>query len=193
MPVSTIEQIAGWLREAGEAGRRVAVAGSGRNVGTTYAAIALARALAQTASVVVVDLAWNAPNLSVVSTEPQAPGMAELLHGQASFGEIIARDRFSDVHLIATGTVAGEGASLAASPTLPDAIAALAQSYDHVVIDMGAVPEAAPEYVAALAARAVLVTPDAGSAAARSAHARLAAAGFGEVSVLLGVPEAAAA
>ena len=146
MPVSSVEQIAATLRQAGDAGRRVVVAGSGRNVGTTYAAIALARALAQSGNVILIDLAWNAPNLSVVSTDPQAPGMAELLRGQTSFGEIITRDQFSNVHLIATGNVAGEGASLAASQMLPGAIEALAQSYDHVVLDVGAVTDVAPEY-----------------------------------------------
>jgi uncharacterized protein involved in exopolysaccharide biosynthesis/Mrp family chromosome partitioning ATPase len=193
MPVSTVEQIAGWLRQAGEAGRRVAVAGSGRNVGTTYAAISLARTLAQQGNVVLVDLAWNAPNLSVISTDPNAPGMADLLRGATSFGEIITRDQFSNVHLIATGNVAGEGAVLAASPLLPTAIEALSQSYDHVVIDIGAVQEVAAEYLAPLSGRAVLVAPDATGAASRAARDRLTAAGFADVSVLLGGAAVAAA
>ena len=192
LPISSVEQIAATLRQAGDAGRRVVVAGTGRNVGTTYAAIALARALAQSGDVILIDLAWNAPNLSVVSTDPQASGMAELLRGQASFGEIITRDQFSNVHLIATGNVAGEGPSLAASPMLPGAIEALAQSYDHVVLDVGAVPEVAPEYFTPLAGRAVLVAPDAAALAGRSARDRLVSAGF-DVSVLLGGAEAAAA
>jgi succinoglycan biosynthesis transport protein ExoP len=193
MPVGSVEQVAAALRQAGDAGRRVVVAGSGRNVGTTYAAIALARALAQSGNVILIDLAWNAPNLSVVSTDPQAPGMAELLRGQTSFGEIITRDQFSNVHLIATGNVAGEGASLAASQMLPGAIEALAQSYDHVVLDVGAVTDVAPEYFAALAGRAVLVAPDAAAMAGRSARDRLVSSGFADVSVLLGGAEAAAA
>jgi polysaccharide biosynthesis transport protein len=193
MPVSSIGQIAGALRHAGDAGRRVVVAGSGRNVGTTYAAIALARALAQSGNVILIDLAWSAPNLSVVSTDPQAPGMAELLRGQTSFGEIITRDQFSNVHLISTGNVAGEGASLAASPMLPGAIEALAQSYDHIVLDVGAVTDVAPEYFAPLAGRAVLVAPDATALAGRSARDRLISAGFADVSALLGRAEAAAA
>ena len=193
MPAQSVEQIAAALRQAGDGGRRVVVAGSGRNVGTTYAAIALARALAQSGHVILIDLAWNAPNLSVVSTDPQAAGMAELLRGQTSFGEIITRDQFSNVHLIATGNVAGEGASLVASPMLPGAIEALAQSYDHVVLDVGAVTEVAPEYFTPLAARAVLVAPDAAALAGRSARDRLVSAGFGDVSVLVGRAEAAAA
>ena len=192
MPVSSIEQIAGWLRQAGEAGRRVAVAGSGRNVGTTYAAISLARALAQGGNVVLVDLALNAPNLSVISTDPQAPGIAELLRGQVSFGDIITRDQFSNVHLIATGNVAGEGAALAASPMLPSAIEALGAELRSRRASMSApLPDVAAERFTPLSARAVLVAPTPAAPAARAARERLMAAGFADVSVLLGGAEAA--
>ena len=193
MPASSIEQIAAWLKQSGEAGKRVAVAGSGRNVGTTYAAISLARALAAQGSAVLVDLAFNAPNLSVLSTDPSAPGMAELLRGQVSFGDIITRDQYSNVHLVATGNVAGDAMGLASAPMLASAIDALAQSYDFVVIDVGAVPEIAAERLTPLAARAVLVAPDAASPAARSARERLLAAGFPDVSLTLGAANVAAA
>jgi Mrp family chromosome partitioning ATPase/capsule polysaccharide export protein KpsE/RkpR len=193
MPAISIEQIANWLLQAGEAGKRVAVAGSGRNVGTTYAAISLARALAAQGSVVLVDLAFNAPNLSVISSDPQAPGMAELLRGQVSFGDIISRDQYSNVHLVSTGNVAGDAMGLSAAPMLPSAIDALAQSYDHVVVDVGAVPELAAERIAPIASRAVLVAPDAASPAARSARERLLAAGLADVSVTPGAPNVVAA
>jgi uncharacterized protein involved in exopolysaccharide biosynthesis/Mrp family chromosome partitioning ATPase len=193
MPAISIEQIAGWLLQAGEAGKRVAVAGSGRNVGTTYAAISLARALAAQGSVVLVDLAFNAPNLSVISSDPQAPGIAELLRGQVSFGDIISRDQYSSVHLIATGNVSGDAMGLSSAPMLPSLIEALAQSYDHVVVDVGAVPELAAERIAPLASRAVLVAPDAASPAARSARERLLAAGLADVSVTPGAPNVVAA
>jgi uncharacterized protein involved in exopolysaccharide biosynthesis/Mrp family chromosome partitioning ATPase len=193
MPASSIEQIAVWLKQSGEAGKRVAVAGSGRNVGTTYAAISLARALATNASVVLVDLAFNAPNLSVLSTDPNAPGMAELLRGQVSFAGVITRDQYSNVHLVTTGNVAGDAMGLSAAPMLASAIDALAQSYDFVVIDAGAVPEIAAERLAPLAVRAVLVSPDAASPAARSARERLLAAGFPDVSLALGAAGVAAA
>jgi uncharacterized protein involved in exopolysaccharide biosynthesis/Mrp family chromosome partitioning ATPase len=193
LPVSTIDQLAASLRQAGPAGRRVGVVGSGRNVGTTYAAISLARALAQQASVVLVDLAFSAPNLSVISTDPQAPGIADLVRGAASFGDIITRDQYSNVHLVATGNVAGDAAALAASPMLHSAINALGQSYDFVVIDLGAVTDLAAEHAAALSGRGVLVTPDVASPAARTACERLMAAGFGDMGVLLGGAEVAAA
>src|SRR5450756_180777 len=84
LAVSMVEQIAQSLRQAGDGGRRVTVVGAMRNVGTTYAAISLARALANDANVVLVDLAFGAPNLSIISTDPKAPGIAELVRGTAS-------------------------------------------------------------------------------------------------------------
>jgi uncharacterized protein involved in exopolysaccharide biosynthesis/Mrp family chromosome partitioning ATPase len=193
VPVSTVEQLAYSLRQAGEAGRRVAIAGSQRNAGTTYAAITLARALAKDANVVLVDFAFGAPNLSVISTDPNAPGIAELVRGAASFGDVITRDQFSNVHLVATGNVGQDGPALAASPMLATVIEALAQSYNYVVIDAGAVPEVAIERLAPLVQRMVLVAADPADAATRAARERLAMAGRGDITLLAGAAQAAAA
>jgi tyrosine-protein kinase Etk/Wzc len=193
MPVSTIEQIADELRRAGDAGRRVTVIGTMRNVGTTFVAITLARVLADDASVVLVDLAFAAPNLSVISTEPSAPGIAELVHGEASFADIIMRDQYSRVHLVAAGHIGDDGAALAASPMLATAIEALVRSYDHVVIDAGAATDVAIERLVPLAPRAVLVSLDPTAPATRAAGERMMTAGFAEVSVLAGGSQAAAA
>ncbi|MGI8525280.1 MAG: hypothetical protein ACR2K5_03730 [Pseudolabrys sp.] len=167
--------------------------GTGRNAGTTYAAISLARALANGSNVILVDLAFASPNLSVISSDPQAPGIAELLRGAASFGEIITRDQFSHVHLIATGNAGGEGAALAASPNLTTAIEALLRSYDYVVIDMGAASDNAPYNFAALAPRAVLVSADPAAAATRATAQQLMTSGFSDVTLLAGGVQAAAA
>ncbi|HVV60497.1 MAG TPA: exopolysaccharide transport family protein [Pseudolabrys sp.] len=192
-PMGTIDQVAAALRQAGDSARRIAVAGAARNVGTTFSAIALARVLAKDGPVVLVDLAFGAPNLSVVSTDPQAPGIAELIGGTASFGDVITRDQFSDVHIIATGEVGADAQALAASPSLAEAIEALTRSYARVVLDIGAVDEAAVEYLAPLAQRAVLVAADATSPATRSARERMSQAGFSSVSLLRGGAQAAAA
>jgi uncharacterized protein involved in exopolysaccharide biosynthesis/Mrp family chromosome partitioning ATPase len=193
LPVGTIEQLAYSLRQAGEAGRRVAIAGSQRNAGTTYAAITLARTLAKEANVVLVDMAFGAPNLSVISTDPNAPGIAELARGAASFGDVITRDQFSNLHLVATGNVGADGPALAASPMLATVIEALAQSYNYVVIDAGAVPEVAIERLASLAQRLVLVAADPADAATKAARERLAMAGRGDITLLAGAAQAAAA
>ncbi len=191
--VSTVEQIAQSLRQAGDAGRRVTVVGAARNAGTTFAAISLARALASNANVVLVDLAFGAPNLSIISTDPKAPGIAELVRGTASFGDVITRDQYSPVHLVATGHVGHDGPALAASPMLATAIEALVRSYDHVVIDVGSASDIAVERFAALATRAVLVAADPANPATRAARERLTMAGFADVMLLSGAPQVAAA
>jgi len=190
---SKIEQIAHSLRQAGDAGRRVTVAGTVRNAGTTYAAISLARVLAKEANVVLVDCAFGAPNLSVISTEPNAPGLAELIRGAASFGDIVTRDQYSNVHLIATGNVGNDAVALAASPMLSTVIEALLHSYDHVVIDVGSVPDVAVERFVALAPRVVLVAADPKAPATRAVRDHLIAVGFGEVQLIAGGAQAAAA
>ena len=193
LAVSTVEQVARSLRQGGDTGRRVTVVGTARNVGTTYAAITLARALAQEANVIMVDLAFGAPNLSVISTDPNAPGIAELVRGTASFGDIITRDQYSNVHLIATGAVGNDGAALAASPMLATVIEALVRSYDHVIIDVGSAAEIAVERFAPLAQRAVLVASDPANPATRAARERLMMAGFADVALLAGAGQVAAA
>ena len=193
LPVSSIDQIARSLRQSGDAGRRVTVVGGARNVGTTYAAITLARALAREANVVLVDLAFGAPNLSVISTDPNAPGIAELVAGAASFGDIITRDQYSNVHLIATGNVGGNAMALAASPMLPAIVEALGQSYEHVVLDIGAANEVQVERFAPMAQRVVLVASDPAHAGTRAVRERLMHAGFGDVMLLAGVQQPVAA
>ena len=193
LPVSSIEQMAQNLRQSGEAGRRVAVIGNARNAGTTYAAIALARALAQQGSVVLVDLAFGAPNLSVVSTDPNAPGIAELVRGTASFGDIITRDQFSAVHIVATGNVGADAAALMLSPMIATVIEALAQSYNHVVIDAGSAADVAVERFTPLTRRVVLVAANPADPATRAAQERLMMAGFADVTLVAGATNSVAA
>jgi len=153
----------------------------------------LARTLAREANVVLVDLAFGAPNLSVISTDPNAPGIAELVAGAASFGDVITRDQYSNVHLIATGNVGGNAMALAASPMLPAIVEALGQSYEHVVLDIGAADEVQVERFAPMAQRAVLVASDPANPGTRAVRERLMHAGFGDVMLLAGVQQPVAA
>jgi len=129
----------------------------------------------------------------VISTDPNAPGLAELIRGQANFGDIITQDQYSRVHLVATGAVGADGPALAASPMLPTVIEALARSYDHVVLDIGSAADVAVERFAPLAGHAVLVAADPAHPGARAARDRLMMAGFGDVSLVVGATQAAAA
>jgi polysaccharide biosynthesis transport protein len=184
----SIEGIAAALRQSGEGGRSIAVVGSARNVGTTLTAIALARTLARTARVVLVDLAFSSPNIDVISNDPAAPGIAELVRGQASFGDVITRDRGSRAHLVTAGQIGGDAASLLQSQMLWAAVGALAQSYDYLVLDAGAQPQVALQSVAATAPYAVLVGGDTAANAMTALAGQLQSAGFAEVTILSGPP-----
>ena len=185
---AALERLARELGEAGEGGRRITVIGAGRNAGTTMMAIALARSLAARSRVVLVECALASPNLSVIASDPRAPGLSELVQGTASFGQIITRDRHSRAHLILAGRVAIDGAALMQSERLSIAIEALARSYDHVIIDAGAAADLPLDRFASLAPRAVLVATDLGNAAAAVMREHLLEAGFVNVSVVADAP-----
>ena len=84
-----------------------------------------------------VDLALGSPNVNVISDQPNAPGIADLVHGTASFGDIITRDRASRLHLVAAGQIGGDANTLIYSPLLAAAVGALAQTYDCLVVVAG--------------------------------------------------------
>lgn len=189
VPTEAIEGLAAALGTAGDSGRRVAVVGARRNMGTTLAAISLARALAKQGRAVLVDLALESPNLSVIASDANAPGLSELVQGSVSFGQIITRDRYSRVHLITVGHGDVSGSAILSSQRLAITLEALARSYDYVVLDAGALPAIAPEQFARLAPRAILVADDIDGPATESARERLLSAGFPNVSVLASAPD----
>lgn len=182
-----IATLANALATMGESGRCIVLFGIGRNVGTTHAALELARALAAKGRrVVLADLALNAPNLSVMSVDPQAPGFAELARGLASFGDVVTRDKFSRIHLVSTGQVAGEASAVLASPRVRITLEALARAYDHLVIDGGAMAETSVAFFAGIAPRAVLVTKEISAPETHVARDQLIAAGFADVVAIQG-------
>ena len=190
---SAIDEYARSLREAGEGGRRLAVLGVSRSAGTTLTAVTLARALGREARVVLIDLSVGNPGIAAISSDPHARGIADVVRGSASFGDVITRDKLSRIHLIAAGEVGADGAVLTASPRLAMMVEALARTYDHVIIDAGSTFEAPVERLHRLAPRAVLVATEQMSGPTRMARERLATVGYGEVAVLDGAASTAAA
>ena len=186
--LAPVDETAAALRRAGEGGRRVAVIGSARDVGTTRTAIALARVLARRSRVVLVDLAFNSPNIDVFSNDPSAPGIADLARGAASFSDIITRDKHSRVHLVAAGQIEGDAAELLESYVLLSAVDALGQSYEYLVIDAGSQSDIAIGPIAQLAARAVLVAGEASEHSSADLRDQLLSTGFADVTVLTGPP-----
>jgi uncharacterized protein involved in exopolysaccharide biosynthesis/Mrp family chromosome partitioning ATPase len=181
--LSEIEQLAGDLRGAGEAAHKVTILGTASGESITLTALTLARLIARDARVVVVDLSASSPTISAVSVDPAAPGLAELMQGEASFSQIITKDRLSRVHLVSAGRP-GFDHALLQSPRLGLAIDALLRVYDHVLLDAGTASDLPAELLTAQA-RAVVV-PDASMAAdARKLMCdQLTAVGFSEVTML---------
>ncbi len=190
LPPPSIDDVAAAVQSGGGARSRIAVIGSARNVGTTLTSIALARLLSRTARVVLVDLAFASPNVDVISNDPVAPGIVDLVRGTASFGDIITRDRGSRAHLVGAGQVGNDIAGVMRSQMLWSAVGALAQSYDYLVLDAGAMTDIDLASAAAIAPYAVLVGGDTPAATLEAAVTELQSAGFTDLSVLSGPPPA---
>jgi tyrosine-protein kinase Etk/Wzc len=164
--------------------RRIAVFGAAPGMNASQTAIKLARALAEQSRVILVGLASGETAIRAVSNEPSADGLAELAHGMASFRDIITKDRLSPLHLIAPGHASTDRLAILSARGIVTSFDALAQSYDHVVVDAGAVAGAGIDLVAEIAPHAVLVAETAASAA--SARERLLSGGIVDVTTLLG-------
>jgi Mrp family chromosome partitioning ATPase len=138
--------------------------------------------------VVLVDLALEAPNVAAVASEAGRPGIIELVNEATTFGEAITRDRYSRAHLITAGRAVGNTSAIIGSQRLVLTLEALARSYDHVVIDAGALPNLSAERFAELAPRAVLIVNGLDDPATPLARERLLAAGFSSISFLVSAP-----
>ena len=180
---SEIEQLAEVLVEAGAAARKVTVLGTASSDSITWTALTLARLMARHAKVVVVDLAASSPTLTMTSVDPVAPGLAELMQGEASFAQIITKDRLSRVHLVSAGRPGFDRAQLQ-SPRLTLAIDALLRVYNHVLLDAGAASDLPAELLTSQA-RAVVVPEESMTQDARSLMCdQLRTVGFSEVTML---------
>ena len=181
--IGEIERVADALVGAGSAARKVTVLGTASGEGITLTALTLARLMAQQAKIVVVDLVASSPMMTAASADPVAPGLAELMQGEASFAQIITRDRLSRVHLVSAGRPGFDRAQLQ-SPRMILAIDALLRVYDHVLLDAGAASDLPAELLTSQA-RAVVV-PEASMASEARAQMcdQLRAVGFSEVTML---------
>lgn len=178
-----IGQLAESLIAAGAGAKKVTVLGTASGDAITLSTLTLARHLARDARVVVVDLAASSPTIAAVSVDSTAPGLAELMQGQASFAQVITRDKLSRLHLVMAGRP-GFDRSLLQSPRVTLAIDALLRAYDHVIVDAGSAEDLPAELLTANA-RAVVV-PDASmeSDARALMCEQLKAVGFSEVTML---------
>jgi Mrp family chromosome partitioning ATPase len=150
---------------------------------TTAPALRLARALANDAKVVLVSLVPDAVAREALGLEANSTGLADVVRGAVSFGQVIRRDKGSRVHLVAFGRPDVGIDAILDSRRFLTMIGALAKAYDHVVVDAGD-PGSRTRRLAAIAPRGVLVaSPDAQREAA-SASRMLAGAGFADIAVM---------
>jgi succinoglycan biosynthesis transport protein ExoP len=180
---SEVEQLADRLLAAGEAARKVTILGTASSESITLTALTIGRLIARSARVVVVDLAATSPTISALSVDPNAPGLAELMQGEASFTQVITRDRLSRTHLVSSGRP-GSDRTLLQSPRLGLAIDALLKVYDHVLLDAGSASDL-PAELLTTQARAVVVPNASMAAEARNLMCdQLKAVGFSHVTML---------
>ncbi len=181
--LDAIAHLADDLRGAGETARKVTILGTAPNEKIALTALTLARLLARQTRVVVVDLSGSSLTMSAASVGPTAPGLAELMLGEASFSQVITKDRLSRVHLVNSGRP-GSDRTLLQSPRLMLAIDALLRVYDHVLLDAGATSDLPAELLTAQA-RAVMVPDTSMTADARNLMCdQLREAGFIDVAML---------
>ena len=189
MPLARVEStIARSLRQAGDAGRRVTVVGTARNVGTTYAAITLGpRAGARGQCGAGRSRVRRAKSVGDLDRSERA---RHCRTGRAARPRSATSSRATSIRACISSRPA---MSAATPPRLPPrrcwrrSIEALAQSYDHVVIDIGSAAEMCrSSALRRWRTRAVLVAADPASAATRAVRDRLMHAGFGEVTAARG-------
>ena len=114
---------------------------------------------------------------------PNAPGLAELMQGEASFAQVITKDRLSRVHLVSSGRP-GSNRALLQSPRLTLAIDALLKVYDHVLLDAGSASDLPADLLTGQAQAIVVPDVAMGADARRTMRDQLKAVGFGEVTML---------
>ena len=178
-----VEQLARELCAAGDAARKIVVLGTAPGAIITLTALTLARLMARDARVAVVDLAGFASTISAISIDQSAPGLAEVIKGEASFSEIITKDRLSRVHLVTAGRP-GFDRSLLQSPRLALALDALLRVYDHVLVDAGAASDLPAELLTSNGRAVVVPDPSLEAAARTQMCEKLKAVGFSEVTML---------
>jgi polysaccharide biosynthesis transport protein len=183
VPLGSVDDIAQRLRANVELGRGAAVIAATPGTPTTASALTLARALAGDAKVVLVGLVPDAAAAEAMGLEANIAGLAEVVGGAASFGQVIRRDKESRVHLVAFGRSDLGIDTILNSRRFQTMIEALAKAYDHVIIDAGDLGTGSLR-LAVMAPRGVVIaSPDAQREAA-SACRMLAGAGFTDIAVM---------
>ncbi len=127
----------------------------------------------------------RAPMLEAISASPSLPGLSDVVAGTASFGQVIAKDRLSRLHLVHRGRDDVSTQALLGSPQFTVMMQALSRAYAHVIVDAGVISGDCVE-LAAVAPRSVLIVADNAPQDIVYAVQMLAGAGFADIAVLAG-------
>ncbi len=131
----SLAMIAGEIVANGSKRVLVTLAEGSDGNGRPLAAVALARALARAdRRTVVVDLRGDDANAVSMGEGADLPGFSDLFEGEASFAQVIFRDRRSRVHFIPAGHAPLDAERLG-SERLETILSALALTYDCVILD----------------------------------------------------------
>jgi len=104
--------------------------------GKTTLSFNLACALGQVKKVLLVDGDLRRPKVSrLVGRDPRAPGLADLVAGQAQVSQCVFFDDRAGVHILASGTVPPNPLELLSSARFQSVITKLKEAFDIVVID----------------------------------------------------------
>jgi Mrp family chromosome partitioning ATPase len=184
----SLAAIAGDIIQSGKKRVLVTLAEGSDSEGRPLGAVALARALARADTrVVLVDFRGDGTNAASMGEGEDLPGFSDLFDGEASFAQVIFRDRKSRVHFIPSGAralAAGELADERVGPLL----SALDHTYDHVILDVAddAIGALAPGCEAAV----VVSEFDAGDPRTVRAFERIGAASAAKIILLVVDPAA---
>ncbi len=179
----SIAEVVRRLRANASLGRGVALAGATPSTATVPASLALARALAADAKVVLVSLVSGDAAAEALGLPGDTAGIVEVVRGAASFGQVIRRDKASRAHLVAFGWPELGIDTILNSRRFQTMIGALSKAYDHVILDGGDLRNGGLR-LAAIAPRGVVIAaPDAQDDTA-AAVGLMSGAGFADVAVM---------
>jgi uncharacterized protein involved in exopolysaccharide biosynthesis len=184
-PVSVIDDVAEHLRLNGSAGRPVAIFGSAQGLDASWTALKFARLLAESGRAILVGIGSADAAIRAASFDPDAAGLADLASGEASFRDIITKDRKTSVHLISSGRTPTGRVEILDEPVVAPSFDALSRSYDFVIVAAGAIVGPELEAIAAIAPHAVLAAGTLTNAGTAAARERLLGAGFEDVTVVV--------
>jgi hypothetical protein len=163
----SLKQITHQIVETGAKRILVTLAEGSDTDGRPLGAVALARALARTdARVVLVDFRGDGADAASMGEGSDLPGFADLFDGDASFAQVIFRDRKSRVHFIPAGRKP-LSRDLLDDERLETVLSALTLTYDYVLLD------SSDEMIAAVGAAcgAAMVVSEFGASDPRTVNA----------------------